>query len=139
MELTERRVPPTPTPTTVPTAIPDDHSDEDRGATRIRAGQTLDGRFETRDDVDVFRFDARARVRCTRSACGTGRRMTRILICAIPTGRSVASDDDSGSGYEALIEWTALRRLAPTTSRSRRSAMTLGRTRVELVETNVRN
>ena len=62
VSLDERRVAPTSTPvppTAVPTAIPDDHSDEDRGATRIRAGQTLDGRFETRGDVDVFRFDAR--------------------------------------------------------------------------------
>ena len=106
VELAERRVPPTPTPTAVPTAIPDDHSDEDRGATRIRAGQTLDGRFETRGDVDVFRFDARGGNMYTiRVRHGTVD--DTYLDLRDSNGRSVASDDDSGSGYEALIEWNA--------------------------------
>ena len=100
---------PTSTPSPTPTATPlppDDHSDDARGATRIVLGQTLDGRIETGNDEDVFRFDAESGVPYTievkhRSIVDT------LLRLEDDSGSQEAWDDDSGSGRAARIDWTA--------------------------------
>ena len=87
-------------------AADDDHSDSDRGATRIRLGQSLSGEIGGSGDEDVFRFAARSGNRY-RIDVSHGTISDTVLVLRDDNGRTLDSDDDSGSGTAARIDWTA--------------------------------
>ena len=97
-------VPPTATP------VRDDHSDEARGATPIRAGQTLDGEIETDSDTDVFRFDAREGYHYTIEVVHRSIRDTVMIVDMVLDGdrwEIEATDYDSGSESGKRVRRTA--------------------------------
>ena len=70
----------------------------------IEVGQTVMGQIMPASDVDDLYFDAQAGTRVSISLVHTGGNLDGYLTLYAPDGRVVASDDDSGEGYDPLIQ-----------------------------------
>ena len=77
----------------------------------VKLPQTIRGTIDPANDVDVFRFTARAgqKVRLETFSAGYGSMLDPILTLHDATGRTLISDDDAKQGRDALIRFTITR------------------------------
>ncbi len=91
---------PDPAPVPVPT---DDHANSVNGATTIAVGETVAGSMESGGDVDFFSFASPAD--WTYAIETQGRTDTRLTLLDSDGTTVIATNDDDGSGRNALIRW----------------------------------
>jgi len=83
----------------------DDHGNTIATATQVNQGTTYSGSIETGGDVDVFKFTISGSGSVTGSTAGSTDTYCYLLNSG---GSTLASDDDSGAGYNCQVTKTGL-------------------------------